>query len=131
MADARRKRKSRAERMPTEQDAINAMYDAYSRLKELGWNDGIYMPKDGTVVDVIEVASTGIHRCATAASGQTGFSTSWTTATCTRRDQYRRYFDPTNRKPRKSSQCTQKYPPLSTRSTLPFSAATLSTTSRT
>lgn len=73
MADARRKRKSRAERMPTEQDAINAMYDAYSRLKELGWNDGIYMPKDGTVVDVIEVASTGIHRCAYSGEWADGF----------------------------------------------------------
>ena len=53
----------RAADMPTEQDAIEAMHQAYLRLKELGWNDAIYCPKDGTGFDAIEVGSTGIQRC--------------------------------------------------------------------
>ena len=53
----------RAEAMPTEKDAIAAMWSAYQRLKELGWNDAIYCPKDGKPFDVIEAGSTGIHEC--------------------------------------------------------------------
>lgn len=53
----------RAEQMPTEYDCMRVMLEAYSRLKELGWNDTVYCPKDGTVFDAIEVGSTGIHKC--------------------------------------------------------------------
>lgn len=53
----------RAEQMPDEQSAIHAMFDAWLRLKELGWNEAQYCPKDGSVFDVIEAGSTGIHRC--------------------------------------------------------------------
>jgi len=53
----------RAAALPTEQDAIAAMFQAYLRLKELGWNDPIYCPKDGSSFDVIEAASSGIHKC--------------------------------------------------------------------
>lgn len=53
----------RAEQMPDERSAINAMFEAWLRLKELGWNDAIYCPKDGTRFDVIEAGGTGIHRC--------------------------------------------------------------------
>jgi hypothetical protein len=53
----------RAERMPDEQSAINAMFEAWLRLKELGWNDAVYCPKDGTTFDAIEAGSTGIHQC--------------------------------------------------------------------
>jgi len=53
----------RAADMPTEQDAIREMWRAYQRLKELGWNDAIYCPKDGTVFDAIEAGSTGIFDC--------------------------------------------------------------------
>jgi hypothetical protein len=49
--------------MPTEQDAINAMFAAYLRLKELDWNDAIYCPKDGSPFDVVEAGSTGIFTC--------------------------------------------------------------------
>lgn len=63
LAEAHAARDDRARDMPSEQDAINAIYRGYSRLKELGWNDGIYMPKDGTVVTVIQVASTGQFDC--------------------------------------------------------------------
>lgn len=60
--DAAMKAKAdRAERMPDEQSAINAMFDAYQRLRELGWNDPSYCPKDGRHFKVIEPGSTGIH----------------------------------------------------------------------
>lgn len=59
---AEKEKAARAEAMPTEQDAIKALNQAYQRLKELGWNDPIYCPKDGSHFDVIEVGSTGIHR---------------------------------------------------------------------
>lgn len=50
-----------AEAMPTEADAIQQMQAAYARLKQLGWNDAIYCPKDGSNFHTIEVGSTGIH----------------------------------------------------------------------
>lgn len=54
--DARRR-----EMMPTEQAAIDLLCDAYTRLKELGWNDAIYAPCDGRRYHCIELGSTGIH----------------------------------------------------------------------
>lgn len=47
--------------MPDEKAALRMMCDAYSRLKDFGWNDAIYCPKDGSVFDVIEAGSSGIH----------------------------------------------------------------------
>jgi hypothetical protein len=55
--------KARAEKMPDERAAILQMFEAVQRLKELGWNDAIYCPKDGSEFDAIEAGSTGIHRC--------------------------------------------------------------------
>lgn len=52
---------ARAERMPDEQAAIRQMHDAYIRLTELGWQNAIYCPKDGSHFKVIEAGSTGIH----------------------------------------------------------------------
>lgn len=49
--------------MPDEQSAINAMFSAWVRLKELGWNDIMYCPKDGSRFRVIENGSTGIFDC--------------------------------------------------------------------
>lgn len=45
-----------------EQDLLNKLFTAYIGLKSLGWNDAMYCPKDGTIVELIEVGSTGIHR---------------------------------------------------------------------
>lgn len=56
-------RVARAEMMPTEQDAIDMMLRAYYRLKDLGWNDGMYMPKDGTMVTVCQHGSSGTFDC--------------------------------------------------------------------
>lgn len=53
----------RAAAMPTEQDAINAMFQAWLRLRELGWRDAVYCPKDGSTFLAIEPGSTGIHDC--------------------------------------------------------------------
>lgn len=53
----------RAERMPDEQAAIRALWDAHQRLKELGWKEPQYCPKDGTSFKVIELGSTGIFDC--------------------------------------------------------------------
>lgn len=60
-ADAAKAR--RTELYPTEQDAIRGMWEAYQRLRELGWREAIYCPKDGTYFDAIEAGSTGIHDC--------------------------------------------------------------------
>ena len=38
---------TRAMAMPTEESAMKAMYQAYQRLKELGWKDSMYCPKYG------------------------------------------------------------------------------------
>lgn len=56
--DARRK-----ELMPDEQAALRMLFDAWQRLKELGWRDAIYCPKDGRLFEVVECGSTGIHKC--------------------------------------------------------------------
>jgi hypothetical protein len=49
--------------MPDEKSAIHAMFDGWLRLKDFGWREAIYCPKDGTPFEVIEAGSTGIHRC--------------------------------------------------------------------
>lgn len=54
--------KVRAEAMPTEFDALRAMFEAWQRLKELGWSEASYCPKDGSEFSSIEAGSTGIHR---------------------------------------------------------------------
>ena len=57
-SDARRK-----ELMPDEDAAIRMFFDAYIRLKDFGWRDAVYCPKDGTTFKVIEAGSTGKHDC--------------------------------------------------------------------
>ena len=53
--------KARALTIPDEGSAINAMFQAWLRLKELGWGEACYCPKDGSPFYVIEPGSTGIH----------------------------------------------------------------------
>ena len=50
----------RAADMPTEQDAVRAMWAAYQRLRELGWRETCYGPTNETV-RLIEAGSSGIH----------------------------------------------------------------------
>lgn len=58
-----RRRAERAAKLPDERSAIEAMFEAWLRLKELGWSEAIYCPKDGSAFEVIEPGSTGIFRC--------------------------------------------------------------------
>lgn len=57
---AKRAEQDCAERIPDEPAAIRAMFDGWQRLKELGWRDGKYAPRDGSRFRTIEVGSTGI-----------------------------------------------------------------------
>ena len=50
----------KSEQMPTSKEAVATMYDAYDRLRQLGWNPGSYCPKDGTRFAIIEHGSTGV-----------------------------------------------------------------------
>lgn len=53
-------RERRADLMPDEQAALRVMFMVWERLKDFGWNDPVYCPKDGTEFDVIELGSTGV-----------------------------------------------------------------------
>lgn len=50
----------RAADMPTEQDAVSAMWSAYQRLRELGWREACYAPTDRPL-RLIEPGSSGIQ----------------------------------------------------------------------
>ena len=54
--------RDRAEMMPTERDALLVMMKAFERLRELGWRDAMYAPRDGRLLEFIEAGSTGIHK---------------------------------------------------------------------
>ena len=55
----------RAADMPTEEDAMVAMQEAFERLKELGWKEAIYCPKDGTLFWAMEpgCSAAGVCQC--------------------------------------------------------------------
>lgn len=61
--DIEAKQAERAVRLPDEKACLSAMMEAFIRLKELGWSDAIYCPKDGSSFQVIEAGSTGIFDC--------------------------------------------------------------------
>jgi hypothetical protein len=63
VAEVERIRAKRAADMPTERDAIMALFEAWQRLCELGWCNAENCPKDGSVFQAIEAGSTGIHEC--------------------------------------------------------------------
>ncbi|MFN0183028.1 MAG: hypothetical protein ACKVQR_04330 [Aquabacterium sp.] len=83
-------RASRAELMPDQQAAIRVLFEAFDRLRELGWREGIYCPKDGTYFDTIEAGSTGIHECAYVGKWPDGYF-----MTVDDRDAYPSSFAPT------------------------------------
>lgn len=62
-AAADRAKSRRAKTMPTLQDCLSQMLQAKERLREFGWNDGMYAPKDGTKFEIIEFGSTGVFDC--------------------------------------------------------------------
>lgn len=49
--------------MPDEKAALRMFMDAWLRLKDFGFSEAIYCPKDGSHFQVIEAGSTGIHDC--------------------------------------------------------------------
>jgi hypothetical protein len=61
--DVQRIRTERAEQFPEFKDCLLTMLMAKDRLREFGWNDGMYAPRDGTVFEVIEFGSTGVFDC--------------------------------------------------------------------
>lgn len=61
-AQVQAERAKRQADMPDEKAALRVMHDAFIRLKELGWREAVYCPKDGSIFDVIEAGSTGIFR---------------------------------------------------------------------
>ena len=67
----------RERRMPDEQSAINALHDAWTRLKELGWQEPMYCPKDGSKFKIIELGSTGIFEGAYSGKWPNGSWDSW------------------------------------------------------
>ena len=62
-AEIERTRRVRAELMPDEEVALKIMFAAYQRLKELGFKEAIYCPKDGSLFEAIEAGCTGIGIC--------------------------------------------------------------------
>lgn len=52
----------RAADMPTEDDAVRAMWEAYKRLRELGWKETMYCSSEALGSQrLIEPGSAGIH----------------------------------------------------------------------
>lgn len=54
---------ARAAKMPDTEAALRQMFEAWLRLKELGWNQAMYCPKDGSEFAAIEAGSTGVFDC--------------------------------------------------------------------
>ncbi len=48
---------------PTFEITLRELSRAFHRLRDFGWREGIYCPKDGSEFEVIEAGSTGIFRC--------------------------------------------------------------------
>ena len=48
---------------PDEATCLKVMREAFHRLKDFGWREAMYCPKDGSSFDVVEAGSSGIHRC--------------------------------------------------------------------
>lgn len=52
-----------AARLPDEAACLRAMSEAFHRLRDFGWREAMYCPKDGSSFDAIEAGSSGVHRC--------------------------------------------------------------------
>lgn len=50
-------------KLPDEKTTLHAMNEAFHRLRDFGWSEAVYCPKDGSEFEAIEAGSTGIHRC--------------------------------------------------------------------
>lgn len=54
LREAEAQKQARAEQLPTEYDCLRVMQQAFYRLKEMGWNEASYAPKDGGYFQAIE-----------------------------------------------------------------------------
>lgn len=72
MADHEANKARRAEAMPDDHAALRALQDVYLRFKEMGWNDAVYCPKDGTVFEAIESGCAAVQRCVYLGEWQNG-----------------------------------------------------------
>ena len=61
MVKVEESKRLRAERYPTEDDAVRGLWDAWYRLKELGWREAQYAPADRKLRRTVSIGSTGIH----------------------------------------------------------------------
>lgn len=60
LASVERTRERRSALMPTSVSALGILLDARERLRELGWREAAYCPKDGSTFAVCEMGSTGM-----------------------------------------------------------------------
>lgn len=61
LAESARQKAEDEALMPDEKSARQMMARAFHRLKDFGWHEAIYCPKDGRMFQVIEAGSSGIH----------------------------------------------------------------------
>jgi hypothetical protein len=57
---AERAQKERAERLPDVQSCLSSFLSAKDRMRELGWRESVYCPRDGSTFAVCQIGSTGI-----------------------------------------------------------------------
>jgi hypothetical protein len=55
--------RNRKKSIPTEKIAIRVMSQAYTRLTELGFDNAIYCPKDGSIFDALDASSNRVYKC--------------------------------------------------------------------
>lgn len=72
LAGIEKAKADRAEKMPDEKAALRQMFEAHTRLVELGWKEAMYCPKDGSMFSAIEPGSVGIHKCSYSGEWPTG-----------------------------------------------------------
>lgn len=63
LRDANEQKRKRADQIPDVHECLRLMMQVHLRLKEMGWNEPIYAPKDGTTFEVLTFGSTGIFKC--------------------------------------------------------------------
>ena len=60
LAKIEQSKQHRAIAMPTAESALLQLKEAYDRFKDLGFNDAIYCPKDGSSFEAVEVGCTAV-----------------------------------------------------------------------
>jgi hypothetical protein len=63
LAEIEREKEARARELPTIEDCLRMNVKLHQRMRELGWRDAIYCPKDGTEFDAIEFGCGAAGTC--------------------------------------------------------------------